>query len=133
MPKETIIDTDYVTLWHDSDNKLVHHKFHKFIYGQQFRDVLLQGLEVFKKHGANKWLSDDRLNSALPQEDGIWAITEWSPQVMEAGWKYWAIIMPDKVAGQLNMNRFMKTYIEQGLIIQVFEDVDEALTWLTSV
>ena len=69
MPKTTIIDTDYATLWYHSEQKIVHHQFHKFIYGQEFRQVLEKGLEIFKENDAHKWLSDDRLNSTLTAED----------------------------------------------------------------
>ncbi len=133
MPNTTIIDNDYVTMWHYPEDKIIHHKFHKFIHGDKFRDVLNKGVEIFEEQNANKWLSDDRENSALPKDDGIWAMTEWSPRVMKAGWKYWAIVMPDKVMGQTNMNQFMKLYIDQGLVVTVFEDPDEALEWLQSV
>ena len=133
MSKQTIFDKEYATLWYYPENKIVHHEFHKFIYGAEFRNVLTTGLDIFRKNGAQKWLSDDRKNSALPTEDVNWAMGEWSPQVLAAGWKFWAVVMPDKVVGQLNMNRFMKRYIENGLTIKVFEDTDEALKWLESV
>src|SRR5215475_4695951 len=130
MSQITVLDNDYVTLWFYPETKIMHHKFHKFIYGPEFRNVMTSGLEVFKKNGAQKWLSDDRANSALPTEDLMWGLDEWAPQVFEAGWKYWAIVMPDKLAGQLNMNRIMKQYIDRGLTIEVFSDADEALKWL---
>ena len=133
MSRTTILDTEYATLWFYPESKIVRHVFHKFIYGEEFRQVLERGLEIFKQHGAQKWLSDDRNNSALPTADLMWGLDEWSPRVFELGWKYWAIVMPDKVAGQMNMNRIMKRYIDQGLTIQVFENADEALTWLESV
>ena len=133
MPKETILDTDYATLWYYPEEKIVHHAFHRFIYGQKFRDVLEKGMEIFKKHEAQKWLSDDRKNSALPADDTKWAMEDWFPKVFEAGWKYWAIVMPDKAVGQMNMNRFISMYAEKGLTIELFEDLDEALDWLKSV
>jgi hypothetical protein len=129
----TIIDTDYATLWYYPESKIVHHVWHKFIYGEEFRQVLKKGMELFEQHGAQKWLSDDRNNSALPPEDFQWGVTEWSPRVFALGWKYWALIMPDKVAGQMNMNRAMKTYIDQGLTVRVFSETEEALKWLESV
>lgn len=133
MSKTTVIDNDYATLWYHADNKIVHHQFHKFIHGEQFRGVLEKGLEIFKEYGATKWLSDDRLNSALPKEDGIWGLTDWNPRVFESGWKYWAVVMPDKVIGQTNMDYLMRENIERGLTVKVFEDADEALDWLKSV
>ncbi|MBL8161565.1 MAG: STAS/SEC14 domain-containing protein [Anaerolineae bacterium] len=133
MTKLTILDTDYATLWYHTDDKIVQHVYHKFIYGKEFRDVLNKGVELLKEHGATKWLSDDRKNSALPTEDLNWSMTEWFPKAFEAGWRNWAIIMPDKVAGQMNMNRIMKVNIDRGLNIKVFEDTNEALEWLKSI
>ncbi len=133
MTAMTILDTDYATLWYYPEAKIVRHVFHKFIYGKEFRDVLNKGVEILQTYGAQKWLSDDRKNSALATEDYEWSLNEWFPQAFNSGWKYWAIVMPDKAVGQLNMNRIMKTNIERGLSIQVFEDADEALTWLKSV
>jgi hypothetical protein len=133
MPRQTIIDTDYATLWYYPESKIVRHKWKKFIYGQEFRNVLNKGVDIFKQQGAQKWLSDDRENSALPKEDFEWGVNDWFPRVFGAGWKYWALVMPDKVAGQMNMERGVKTYIDRGLIVQVFEDPDEALKWLESV
>jgi hypothetical protein len=130
MSKTTVIDTDYATLWYYPEQKIVHHVFKRFIYGQEFRQVLEKGLEIFKQHGAQRWLSDDRNNSALPKADSEWGINDWSPRVVEAGWKYWAIVMPDKVVGQMNMQRFIDLYATKGVTIQIFDDSDEALNWL---
>lgn len=132
MSAITVHESEYATIWYHPESKIVHHKFHKFIYGEEFRKVLESGLQLFQEKGAAKWLSDDRLNSAIPREDGEWGIVNWSPRVMAAGWKYWAIVMPDKNIGKKNMELFMKTYIEQGLTIETFEDADEALKWLES-
>ena len=133
MPPITIIDTEYATLWYYPESKIVRHEFHKFIYGEEFRAIVNRGLEICQQNKAVKWLSDDRKNSALPTDDLHWAMEDWSPRLFEIGWKYWAIVMPDKVAGQMNMNRFMKTYIDRGLNVQVFSDPDEALKWLETV
>ena len=108
MPVEIILDNEYATLSYYPEDGIVHHQFHKFIHGAQFRAVLDTGAEIFKERGATKWLSDDRLNSALPKEDGVWALTEWNPRVRAAGWKYWAVIFPDKKVGQTNLNYFVR-------------------------
>lgn len=133
MSKITILDKEYVTLWYHPESKIVHHQFHKFIYGDKFREVLEKGLEIFKQYGATKWLSDDRLNSALPAADSKWGLEDWNPRVFAAGWKYWAVVVPDKVAGQLNINWLMRENIAHGLQVKAFDDADEALKWLESV
>ena len=134
MPeKTTIIDTEFATLWFYPGRKIVRHVFHQFIHGAEFRNVLDKGVEIFQKEGAQKWLSDDRKNSALSPDDERWSMEDWFPRVLAAGWKYWAVVMPDKVTGQMNMNRMMKRYIDEGLTVKVFSDPDEALKWLETV
>ena len=36
------------------NERMVHHQFHKFMYGEAFREVLDTGAEALKKYGANK-------------------------------------------------------------------------------
>ena len=133
MSVEVIIDNEYATLWYYPDAGIVHHKWKKYIYGEHFRAVLNRGAEIFEQRGATKWLSDDRLNSALPKDDGIWALGVWNPRVRAAGWKDWAVLFPDKKVGQTNLNYFMRESNVQGITAEAFDDVDEALNWLRSV
>jgi hypothetical protein len=133
MSATTIIDNDYATLLYHPDKKIVHHTFHKPIGGEPFRQVLLAGLNTLKANGAQKWLSDDRANSVLPPEDAEWGTTVWFPQVKAAGWKYWALVVPNDVKGRINMAEFVESYFEQGIRIMVFTDPEEALKWLTNL
>lgn len=133
MTSQTILENKYLTLWYHPDTKIVHHKFHRFVYGDRFREGLTAGVSLLKKHSCRKWLSDDRKNAALSPEDVDWCMAEFFPQAIKAGWKYWAIIMPEKVIGQLNMKRFIKTYSEMGLTVKVFVTPDKAMTWLESL
>lgn len=131
--KETILDNEFATLWYYPQLNVVHHRFHQFIYGENFRKVLMQGADFFEKNSCVKWLSDDRKNSALPPEDAEWAVREWNPRVMRSGWKYWAMILPDKTVGKMNMKRLLSTYENKNLQIELFEDEQSALVWLSSV
>jgi hypothetical protein len=128
-----IIQSDYATLLYHPDKKIVHHIFHKPIGGQPFRDVLLAGLETLKANGAQKWLSDDRANAALPTEDTDWAQSVWFPQVRDAGWKYWALVVPDDIMGRINMVEFTESYFQKGIRIMVFTDPVEAQQWLEAL
>ncbi len=132
MPNIVAIDNDYALVQIDTDQRMVHHKFKKFIYGQKFRDALTAGAELMEKHKATKWLSDDRENAALPPEDAEWAKTHWFPRVHRAGWKHWALVMPAKVVGKMNMEQFVAQYGQQGIQVRVFTSEDDARDWLTS-
>jgi hypothetical protein len=131
MEKEIIIDNEYASLWFYPEHKIVHHKFHQFIHGDKFREVLMKGADLFEQKGCKKWLSDDRNNSALRAEDIEWGNQNWAPRVLNAGWKYWALMMPDKVLGKMNMRPLIDQYLEQGVKVEIFDDVDEALKWLS--
>jgi hypothetical protein len=127
----TIIDTEAVSLRYYPPTRIVHHQIRRFIHGPEFRDLLLEGLRAFRKYGANKWLSDDRGNGPLKPSDGIWAKDVWGPEVMAAGWKYWAVVLPDKAMAQLNMQRWITAYARRGVTVQAFVDPAAAMDWLT--
>ena len=97
MSKNTIVDNDFATLWFHPEKKIVHHHFKQYIHGTEFRSVLTRGYELMVEHQASKWLSDDRNNGALPADDGM-ATTDWTPKVVAAGWKHWAIVLPAKIS-----------------------------------
>jgi hypothetical protein len=125
-----VIESDAVHMEYDPENGILHHQFRKHVWGSMFRDALNRGLEVLVEHGGNKWLSDDRANAALSQDDTDWAMNDWFPRVKKAGWKYWAIVLPEHVIGQMNMKRFISTYSGKGLVVQVFDNPASALQWL---
>jgi len=127
-----VLENKWATLWYHPAEKIVHHEIHEPIVGKPFRELLTKGAELFEERHADKWLSDDRGNTALHPDDSKWAIEEWSPRVIKAGWKYWAIVMPDAALGKLNMKRFIVMYRDLGVEVDVFGSPDEALAWLKS-
>lgn len=129
---EVIIDNDFATLQYHPEAKIVHHKFHKFMFGQPFRDVMLKGLEVFKENDCQKWLSDDRGNPVMNPRDKAWGDANWAPNVIAAGWKYWALVMPEKVVGQMSMQQMVEQFRQIGIAVYVTDDPDKALQWLES-
>ncbi len=129
--KEVIINNKFVTLWYYSSAKIVHHEFHKFVTGGEIvREVFNAGAELFEKYGAEKWLSDDRENRVLTKEDTEWTQNVWRPRVLKAGWKYWAIILPENYVGKMVMNNILASYTRLGVTTRIFADPDEALNWL---
>lgn len=130
MPAITILDNDYATLLYVPEDKLVRHKFHKPISGTPFRELLNKGVDLLVENNAHKWLSDDRENAAFPEDDNQWIVSEWIPKAIAAGWKYWALVVPDDVRARVNMSKYIDSLFELGLRMMVFSDPDEALTWI---
>ena len=127
---ETLLDNDFARLRYHARHGIVHHEFKQFIHGERFRHVLETGLEALRRHGIHKWLSDDRNNGPITAADANWAISDWAPRAIAAGWKYWAVVLPEKILGQMNMRRWAATYAKQGVTGQLFTDVSEAKRWL---
>ena len=132
MSTEVIEQNDYATMYYHPESKIVHHEFHKFIYGDVFRSFLLKGTETMKKNGAIKWLSDDRKNPVMRAEDMDWGAKTWFPTTLEGGWKYWAIVQPEGILAKITMENLMKEYAKAGVVTKFFTDPDEALKWLES-
>jgi hypothetical protein len=132
MPAIKIIEDPNISMWYHPESKILHHQTHQFFCGKPFRDALNKGVEVFQKYGAQKWLSDDRETPALSKEDLEWGDKDWFPRVAQCGWKYWAIVMPEKVVGQLTMKRLADTYNSRGVVTKIFSSPDEAQKWLES-
>ena len=128
--KKILIDNDVASLWYYPEDKIIHHKFKKFVYGEKFYKILETGAEYFEKEGCNKWLSDDRNSSALRKADLEWGENNWKQRIIKAGWKYWAIMMPDLEVGKLTMRSLIKDFSELGITVQLFSDVETAYNWL---
>jgi hypothetical protein len=127
---QTIVNNEYATLKLHSEKKIVHHEFHKFMFGDNFKNFMLKAADEFVKNRCTKWLSDDRGNSALRQEDLEWAQQNWEPKIFKAGWKHWAIVLPEKVVGQLSMKKLIDRYKQMGVSVNVFSDPNLAMSWL---
>jgi hypothetical protein len=125
-----VLDSDSVNMQYHEESGILEHRFQKHVWGATFRDALNKGLEALKQHGGTKWLSDDRANAALSQDDTDWAMNDWFPRVQKAGWKYWAIVLPEHVIGQMNMKRFIATYSAKGVVVRVFDNPLAAMVWL---
>ena len=132
MPEIKVRDDEYMTMWYYPESKILHHQIHQFFFGQTYRDVFNAGAQAFQKYGAQKWLSDDRKVTTWSKEDVDWGNNDWFPRVLKMGWKYWAVILPEKVIGQLVMKKFTEKYSTLGIQAKIFSSVEEAKKWLES-
>jgi hypothetical protein len=128
-----ILQTPFVVLRYHPVERIVHHEFLQRVAGEEFRRALIAGLEVLKKNKAEKWLSDDRKHTVLPADDEAWATKVWFPQVVKAGWKYWAIVNPEKAVGQMQAKRNIATFSMGGITAATFSEPDAAFSWLTNL
>jgi hypothetical protein len=127
---ELCYESESAVLYFHPRGRIVHHQLRGFIRGEQFRTLLEEGLKLLKSRRAAKWLSDDRLNAPVTPADAEWSKHDWTPRALAAGWKYWAVVLPEKVLGQMNMRRWIEAHSQLGLTAESFSDPETARRWL---
>jgi hypothetical protein len=129
MSEIIVLDNEYITLRYLPDKKMLYHTVHKPISGQPQRDALSVGFDALQKYGISKWLSDDRNNGPVSEEDMAWATANLRRPI-EAGWKYWALVVPQMVVAAGAMIPTIQTLYNFGLRMEVFSKLEEAFEWL---
>lgn len=98
-----------------------------------FKDALNTGTDALAHYGVCKWLSDDRKNGPLSPEMVDWAFNEWNARAIQAGWKYWANVVPENIAAAGTLTPVINALHEYGLRMMVFTTVEDAVDWLDTV
>lgn len=130
--RQTIHDNELISVYYYPDKKIVHHEFHKRASGQPLQDAFTDSAKMMEKTRCGKYLSDDRKNSVYAEEDRKWSATHFGPRLRKAGMNYWAVLLPEKAIGQLNMKEVIKRYAEEGVTVEIFDDPVKAMEWLES-
>lgn len=135
MAKIVLYASEYITVEYHPDDSLIYHVVHRPIQKQSkiLKEALTAGTEAMKKYGVSKWLSDDRKNDALDPELETWGNTVWIPKTLEAGWKYWANVVPEDIHAAGSLVPAMEGLHQLGLRMRVFVDVESATKWLDDV
>lgn len=128
--KETIIETPRMSLYYHPIENVIHHEMHAYPGLELLERVLQKGLELMREKKSKKWLSDDRLGGALPRSHHDWGENVWAPQAIAAGWKHWALVLPENTLHASNMNRLSERYATLGVTVEHFSDPLPALYWI---
>jgi hypothetical protein len=132
VPKTAVVENEFITLWYEPETKIVSHEFHQPASGNVFRTAMLAGVEQLRNNGAYKWLSNDKRNAALNEEDLAWVLATWQQAAIAAGWKYWAIILPGSAFGQDSLQQLIAAFESKGVVTRAFSDISMAKRWLTA-
>lgn len=130
MSYEIIVDNEWATVRFETKDRYVYHTFHKPISGKFFRDTLNAGLDALINNHATKWLSDDRKNADFPPDDVQFAVADWGPRAAQAGWKMWALVVPEDIAGRISMSGIVEAFYDLGVHVAIFVDLEVARQWL---
>jgi hypothetical protein len=128
--RQVVLQNEHITLWYYPDLKIVHHRMLHAPTSEEFRELLDKGAETLERRGAIKWMSDDRGNTLLRPNDEEWSHNEWLPRVLRAGFKFWAIILPEAAIGKLNMQRLANFHAGHGIVSRIETMPGPAFAWL---
>lgn len=136
MSRIQLYSNEFITVDYHSDKKIIYHTIHKPMGKEQidiYKQALNAGTNAMEKYGVSKWLSDDRKNGPLPDELEGWGTDTWIPKTLEAGWKYWANVVPTEIHAAGTFVPVIEALYALGLRMRVFSHAEEALVWLDSV
>jgi hypothetical protein len=133
MKRTPIVTNEYISIDFLPEHGIIHHTVHKPIEAQLLKDSLNKATEFLKQNRVTKWLSDDRKNGPLSPEVIEWGFKDWNQRAINAGWKYWANVVPEEVEAAGTLTPTINDLHERGLRMMVFTNVDDALEWLISL
>ncbi|GAB4518072.1 MAG: hypothetical protein OHK0046_25370 [Anaerolineae bacterium] len=128
-----VMDNEYVTLRFVQEHNYLYHTVHKPVDEASFMASLDMGVALMRQHQIEKWLSDDRLNGPFSDDFSAWAITDWIPRAIQAGWKHWANVVPVEVEAAGSLMPFVDELYKRGLRMMVFNNLREAQSWLETL
>jgi hypothetical protein len=132
MSTVTILDDEYMSLWYYPETGIVHHRIKSYLVQGGFRKLLSASAELLETHRATKYLSDDRSNVVVDPEDIRWADDNWYPRAAKAGLKHWALVLPSTMVGTLQAKSILENRRRQGLDVEGFDRIEDAMAWLES-
>ena len=133
MPSIDVVKNEFVTLQYLPEQKMLYHIVHKPVDEEIFKSALNAGVEMLSKNEIGKWLSDDRKNGPFSQAFSAWAINDWIPHAIEAGWRYWANVVPEDLEAAGTLMPFIEVLQEKGLRMGIFTHTEKAVEWLENI
>jgi hypothetical protein len=120
------------SVWLYPGRKVVHHQIHQPLSTAQLRSLLDDVARCLIDHRATKWLADDRNLGELDAALLPWIEQDMVPRTMNAGWRHWALILPQLPGAARIMQDVAATLAISGLTVFAFNDLAAANAWLDS-
>lgn len=127
---KVIAETPQYKLVLHEDPLVIHHTFTEKIDDYGFRELMLLGKDLIEEYGIERWVSDNRkVQNEFSPESLAWVESEWQPEVIRMGWKYWALVIPEGFYAQLDHMAYIESNFEKGVWVTLYTELEPALTW----
>ncbi|HVJ92515.1 MAG TPA: hypothetical protein VM580_22090 [Labilithrix sp.] len=97
------------------------------------RESLELGLDLIRKKGTSRWLSDSRDMAVMPPDVQEWLTGDWWPRALSAGFRWLGILLPQSALAKMAIDVTLPEG-EEGPQSETryFAEVDAAKSWLRS-
>ena len=125
-----LIRKSYVTIERDDQLKCLIQTWKGFAKSENFREAINQSLEIIKKGGLDKIISDTKDAALVSKDDTKWVAQVVTPQMVQHGLRYMAFIVPANVFTQIAVDNF-KEDADSVVKIRYFDQVEDAKDWMS--
>lgn len=127
------VDNEFYTAWYVPDYSMIRHVWHQHCKGETWRNIMTLAADAFVGHNCFKWLADDRkFLGAMTPEDWAWAEVNFAKRCREAGWKYFAMVLPDSGMAKVSIRAVCNAFSANGIETEAFTDYVKAYVWITT-
>ncbi|WP_459192212.1 hypothetical protein [Halosimplex sp. J119] len=130
MSSQTIDDAENYTIEWDQDIGGIVFTWDEYVSGSAFRGGCEALLDAIKDRNAEKVLTDTRGINAHDDQDQRWMQTDWMPRALEAGLEHSAIVHPDSVISEMDVENMIDDMDEGSSEPLMTSDMAEAREWL---
>lgn len=99
-------------------------------HSDAYREIMTYTVSCIEEQPKPVWLADMRDFKPVAKADQAWTVTEWFPQVIGAGLKKMAVVMPKSAIAGMAAQRTVNSAGEVPIETQYFSDPAEARAWL---
>lgn len=126
-----IVDNEFYTAWVIPEYRMISHVWHKHCKGDTWRNNITSAADAFEKHNCIRWLSDDRrFLGTLDPEDWKWGDIHFSARCQAAGWKYFAMVLPESGMAKISIRAVCNAFASHGVETEAFTDYAKAFSWI---
>jgi hypothetical protein len=130
MSAATIEETDLYRLERDRDLDAVIYTWREFATGEDFRRGANAILEYVESNDVSKVIVDTSGIEAHDDEDHQWLEEVWTPNMIEAGMEYNAVVHPESVIAEMDVEELMQELESLPYEAIWTDDMAEAREWM---
>lgn len=128
-----IYDERWLTVRWDESLKVAWAEAKAYAEGEEFRAGYSAILELCRRKRNSRYLADARNLAPISQADQRWLNEEWFPQILAAGVRSMAIVMPKSAVARLSARQILNKVNNITFVTNHFDDLEAARAWLRTV